>query len=257
MDPYPIWVIAIGFAVITLACYEGGFRLGRWWQERMPGEQEGPTGVLVSSILALMAFLLAVTMGMASDRFDTRRQLVVQEANAISKTYLEADYLPQPAADQIKELLREYLPLRIANTTDRAVVQANFQKSQELHAQMWAIFEGYARSGNLTDLMSSLGEALTEIRTLDETRTVARDYARVPETVLLLLLAGSALSLGMVGYGAGLTGRRSVLSALVLVVVLGAVLTLVIDLDRPQEGFLTVSQQALLDVQQWIGAPSH
>ena len=53
--------------------------------------------------------------------------------------------------------------------------------------------------------MSSLGESLAEIKTLDETRTVARDYARVPETVLLLLLAGSALSLGMVGYGAGLT----------------------------------------------------
>jgi hypothetical protein len=223
----------------------------------MPGEQEGPTGVLVSSILALMAFLLAVTMGMASDRFDTRRQLVVEEANAISKTYLEADYLPQPAADQIKELLREYLPLRIATTFDRSVVQANFQKSQDLHAQMWTIFEGYARSGSLTDLMSSLGESLAEIKTLDETRTVARDYARVPETVLLLLLAGSALSLGMVGYGAGLTGRRSVLSAVVLVVVLGAVLMLVVDLDRPQEGFLTVSQQALLDVQQTIGAPLH
>jgi hypothetical protein len=136
----------------------------------MPGEQEGPTGVLVSSILALMAFLLAVTMGMASDRFDTRRQLVVQEANAISKAYLEAGYLPQPADDQVKELLREYLPLRIANTSDRSVVQANFQKSQDLHAQMWAIFEPYARSGSLTDLMSSLGESLTEIRTLNETR---------------------------------------------------------------------------------------
>ena len=41
-----------------------------------------------------------------------------------------------------------------------------------------------------------------------------------------------------------------------MVVVLGAVLILVIDLDRPQEGFLQVSQQALLDVQQWIGQPS-
>ena len=71
----------------------------------------------------------------------------------------------------------------------------------------------------------------------------------MPETVLLLLLAGSALSLGMVGYGAGINGTRSVVSAVVLVVALGAVMTLVIDLDRPQEGFLQVSQQALLDVQ--------
>ena len=60
----------------------------------------------------------------------------------------------------------------------------------------------------------------------------------------------------MVGYSAGLTGRRSVLSAAVLVVALAAVLTLVIDLDRPQEGFLTVSQQPLIDVQRQIGAPT-
>jgi hypothetical protein len=59
----------------------------------------------------------------------------------------------------------------------------------------------------------------------------------------------------MVGYGAGLTGRRSVVSAVVLIVALGAVQALVIDLDRPQEGLLRVSQQALLDVQQWIGPP--
>ena len=120
---------------------------------------------------------------------------------------------------------------------------------------MWTIFQAVASSGYLTDLMSSFGDSLAEIKTLDETRTVARDYARVPETVLLLLLAGSALSLGMIGYSAGLTGRRSVLSAVVMVVVLGAVLTLVIDLDRPQDGFIQISQQALLDVQQSIGTP--
>ena len=104
--------------------------------------------------------------------------------------------------------------------------------------------------------MSAFGESVTEIVSLNQTRIVASMYARVPETILFLLLAGSALSLGMVGYGAGLTGRRSVLSAVVLVVALGATMTLVIDLDRPQEGFLRVSQQALLDVQKWIGQPS-
>jgi len=79
-------------------------------------------------------------------------------------------------------------------------------------------------------------------------------YSRVPQTILILLLAGSALSLGMVGYSAGLNGRRSVLSAVVMVVALGAVLVMVIDLDRPQDGFLTVSQQPLIDVGRTIGA---
>ena len=91
---------------------------------------------------------------------------------------------------------------------------------------------------------------------ISETRIVAGRYSRVPETVLLLLLVGSALSLGMVGYMAGLKRRRSILSAVVMVVALGVVLTIVIDLDRPTEGLIQVSQQALLDVQRWIGLPS-
>ncbi len=81
-------------------------------------------------------------------------------------------------------------------------------------------------------------------------------YARVPETVLLLLIVGSALTLGMVGYSAGLTRRRSLLTAVVLVVVLGAVITVVVDLDRPRDGFLQVSQQPLVDLQEQIGPPS-
>jgi len=126
----------------------------------------------------------------------------------------------------------------------------------ELNAQMWAITAEVARSGYLPDLMSTFGSSVTEVVSLNESRVVAGLYARVPETVVLLLLVGSALSLGMVGYNAGLAERRSVLSAVVMVIALGVVLTLVIDLDRPREGFITVSQQPLLDVQQWIGTPS-
>src|SRR6186997_765735 len=98
LDTWSIPAIALLFAVVSLVCYEIGFRIGRWWQDREPGEQEGPTGVIVGGLLGLMAFLLAVTMSMASDRFDTRRGLVVSEANAITASYLQADYLPEPGA---------------------------------------------------------------------------------------------------------------------------------------------------------------
>jgi hypothetical protein len=253
MDSLPVAVVFVLFAIVALACYEVGFRVGRWWQDRMPGEQEGPTEMLVGSLLALMAFLLAVTMGMASDRFDARRGLVLAEANAIGTAYLQSDYLPQPAADEMKDLLRAYLPLRIvAESSD---VEANLQRSIALHAEMWAIQAEVARSGHSPDLVSAFGDSLAEVVTLNQARVVAGLYARVPETVVILLLVGSALALGMVGYSAGLKRRRSVLSAVMMVVALGVVLTLVIDLDRPQDGFVNVSQQALLDVQAWIGEP--
>src|SRR6185437_12574993 len=144
-DALPIPAFFILFALISLACYEGGFRLGRWWQEREPGEQEGPTGVLVGSILALLAFLLAVTMSMASDRFDTRRAIVLDEANSIGTTYLRAGYLPEPASSQIRQLLREYVPLRIVVTGAKAAdLQADIARSSEILAQAWTIGEEVA-----------------------------------------------------------------------------------------------------------------
>jgi hypothetical protein len=255
LDPIPIWLVFVLFAILTLACYEAGFRLGRWWQDRLPGEQEGPTDVLVGSLLALMAFLLAVTMGMASDRFDTRRGTLLAEANAIGQAYLQSDYLPESSASELKELLREYLPLRIV-PSDLDELPVSLARSRELHAEMWAVFSTVAASGYNPDLMSALGDSLTEVVNVDETRVTSGLYARVPETVLWLLLLGSALSLGMIGFSAGVKGHRSVISAVVLVLALGIVLAMVIDLDRPQDGLINISQQPLTDVQRWIGLPA-
>ena len=113
-----------------------------------------------------------------------------------------------------------------------------------------------AKTTNQGDLVALFIESLNDTIDIHETRITAGLYARVPETVLLLLIGGSALSLGMVGYSAGLTKRRSLLSAFVLVIALGAVIMIVVDLDRPREGFIQVSQQPLLDLQQQIGPPS-
>ena len=252
LDPVPVGVVFLLFTVVTFACFEAGFRLGVWWQAREPGEQEGPTDMLVGSLLGLMAFVLAITLGLATDRHDARRGLVVAEANAIATAYQRADYLPPAEAARLKALLRAYLPVRIV--TDPAEVPANIARSAELARQMWAIEVAAAQAGDNPDLIASLGEALNEIVAVGQQRVVAGVYARVPRTIMYLLLAGSALSLAMVGYSAGIKGRRSVLSAAVLILTLGVVTILVVDLDRPQEGFLTVSQQALVDVQRFMAA---
>ncbi len=264
IDSLPIPGVFLAFALLALVLYELGFRFGRWWQSRTPEEKEGPTGMLVGSILALMAFLLAITMGMATDRFDTRRGLVLEEANSIGTTYLRAGYLPEPAADESRELLREYVPLR---TVTEGVVLSDIAdelaRAAEIRDELWAIAEGLARTTPdyddptvLAVYHASYTESLNETIDVASTREVAAIYARVPETVLLLLFLGSALTLGMVGFSAGLTGRRSPLTALALIVVLGAVITLIIDIERPQGGTLTVSQVPLVQLQEQIGPPS-
>ena len=213
--------------------------------------------MLVGSILALQAFLLAVTIGMASDRFDARRGIVLAEANSIGTTYLRAGYLPDPASTQIRELLREYVPIRIVPTEVKPVdLAADIQRSQQILGELWAISEDVARTTDKGDLVSLYLDSLNETINLNETRITAGLYTRVPETVVLLLVGGSALGLGMVGYSAGLTKRRGLLNALVLVLALGAVIMVVVDLDRPRDGFIQVSQQPLLDLQRQIGPPA-
>ncbi len=248
LDRIPILVFLALFVVITFAVYEIGYRLGAWSKQRDPDGDEGPLGLIVGSVLGLMAFLLAITMGMASDRFDTRRGLVLAETNAIGTAYLRAGYLSEPASTDSQALLREYVPHRIA-TSDAARVVAAIERSEELQAELWAIAEEVARTEG-SDVVALYIESLNEVIDLHTNRVVAGVYARVPATILWLLIGGIVLSLGLVGYNAGQGQKRSPLIAIVLVVSLGAVMWLVIDLDRPQDGVITVSQQPLIDLQE-------
>jgi hypothetical protein len=252
-DSFPIWLIGVVLIVFCLLAYEGGFRLGRWWQNRTPGEQEGPTGVLVGSLLALMAFMLAIATGMAADRFDARRSYVIDQANDIRVAYLEAGYIPQPASSQIQELIRQYAPLQVG-TADSNLLAANIAKSADLEAQMWAITQDVARTQS-NDVLAEFVSSLSEMTKIHQTRMNAVLNVRVPATILWLLIAGAILAIGMVGFGAGVTEHRSVITAVVLILALGATILLVLDLDSPTQGSITVSQQPLIDVVNFIGPP--
>jgi hypothetical protein len=252
-DSVPISVIAVVLVLFCLLAYEGGFRLGRWWQERTPGEQEGPTGVLIGSMLALLAFLLAITTGMASDRFDTRRGYVIEQANDLRVAYLEAGYLPAPADGQMQELLRQYAPLQIGSS-DLAVVDQNIERAADLEAQMWTITQGIARTSS-NDVIAEFVSSLSDVTKIKQARLNAAFNVRVPPTILWLLILGTVLSIGMVGFGAGVTQQRSVITAVVLIIALGATILLVLDLDNPFDGLITVSQQPLVEVVHDIQPP--
>ena len=247
LDDIPLLLVVPALIVASLAFYEIGFRIGVWRERRAAGEVTGPTSMIVGSILALVAFLLAIAMGMAADRFDARRALVLQEANSIGTTLLRAGYLPEQYSEPLETLLREYVPLRIA-TDQEDELRANIRRSEEIHDEMWTITEDLARESGERPVVAIFIESLNETIDLHESRLAAGLYARVPPTVIWLLVAGVVFGVGMVGYNAGLTGRRSMLSAVVLAVALSAVIALVVDLDRPADGILRTNQQPLIDL---------
>jgi len=113
LDPFPLWAILPLTIVFGLAAFEFGYRVAHYRQQLHQEEKESPVGGMVAGTLGLLAFMLAFTFGLAGSRFEDRRQVILAEANAIGTTYLRAAMLPEPMRTEVKNLLREYVDLRV------------------------------------------------------------------------------------------------------------------------------------------------
>src|SRR5215469_16174147 len=112
LDALPLWGLFIAILLVVLLSVECGYRLGRYRRNRHEQEKETPVGTMVGATLGLLAFILAFTFGLAAARFDTRRQVLLDEANAIGTSYLRAGILPE-RGEQIRGLLRDYVGARL------------------------------------------------------------------------------------------------------------------------------------------------
>jgi hypothetical protein len=201
---------------------------------------------MVAAILGLLGFLLAFTFGMAASRFDTRRELVLDEANAIGTTYLRAALLPEPHRTEVRALLRDYVGLRLEAVQQGAAVAA-LARSEELQGRLWAqaVMVGEKSPSPITGLFI---QALNDVIDLHAKRVTMGMRNRIPVTIWGALYFTAILAMAGVGYHAGLTSTTRPLATLALVVTFSGVLWLIADLDRPQEGLLKVSQQAMIDL---------
>jgi hypothetical protein len=114
LDYLPLWGLFAATVVLILLSVEGGFRLGKYRRQRSDQEKEQPVGVMVGATLGLLGFMLAFTFGVAAARFEARRQVLLDEANAIGTAFLRAELLPEPQRAETRNFLREYVDVRLA-----------------------------------------------------------------------------------------------------------------------------------------------
>jgi hypothetical protein len=256
LDVLPIWGVYVVIVLVALLMVEVGYHMGRYWQQRTEQGKESTVGLLVGATLALLAFLLVFLSGAASNRFDTRRQLVVTEANAIGTTYLRAGYLDEPYRTDIRQFLREYVDIRLKAVADPGTTAYALARSQEIHKDMWNRAEVIAVTARPnSDMVALFIESLNEVIDIHTERIVA-GFIRIPWNIWLAVFFIALLTMTMVGFQNGVTGNRILIVQLVMILVFAGVILLIIDLDRSQEGFLQVSQQALIDLQQQLKATS-
>jgi hypothetical protein len=254
IESLPLWALYLVTVALVLASTEVGWRLGDYSRRRPRQEKDAPIGAVVGSMLGLLAFLLAFTFGMAASRYDARKQLVMQEANAIGTAYLRAEMLPEPQRGEIRNLLREYASPRVRGVTWLMTPEARAQASA-LHGRLWTGAVAATESNPGSVLGGLFIESLNEVIDFDETRVTA-GRNRIPDSIWMVLYVVTILSMAALGYQFGLTGERSWVVIILLTLVFTGVMVLIADLDRPQTGILQVSQQAMIDLVNSIGAPA-
>jgi hypothetical protein len=255
LDYLPLWALLGTTVVLIFLAVEAGFRVGGWRQRRAEHERETPVGTIVAATLGLPAFLIAFTYGMAASRFEIRRGLVLDEANAIKTAYLRAALVPEPHRTEIRTLLRDYVGVRLGGVEPGMDAPA-LARSEELQSRLWAQAVTVAEK-KPTPITSLFVQSLNEVIELHTKRVTLGMRNRIPTTIWGALYLTVILAMVGVGYYTGLTSKTRTLERLILVVTFSGVLWLLADLDRPQEGSIKVSQQAMVDLRQLMTPPEH
>src|SRR5262249_8296106 len=74
LDRLPLWAFVVLIELITLVPIEVGQRFGAKRRQRPEHEPDGPVGNVVGAALILLGFIVALTLGTATSRFDSRKE---------------------------------------------------------------------------------------------------------------------------------------------------------------------------------------
>ena len=253
LDVLPLWALSVLFLCTALLVHECGFRLGRIRGRHAGKESDASVGAIVGAELGLLAFLLAFSFGIVASRFDLRRQVLLDEANAIGTTYLRAAMLPETQRAPVRRLLRDYVDARLAAASGVGFDDA-VRRSEHIHAQLWSEALLAAEQDPRSVPAGLFVQSLNELIDLHAKRVFASLRNRMPLSVWFALFAVVLLSFLALGYHEGLTRAYRSPVVFIVMVTFGMVLWLIVDLDRPGEGFLRVSQAPMIDVRNMMDA---
>jgi hypothetical protein len=256
LDMFPLWAVYVITVILVLVVAEIGFRLGLWLQRRDPDSGKAPvSGTVVGGMLGLMAFLLAFTIGIVIGQHNGRKAMAVTEANAVGTAYLRAGFLGEPDQTSVRDLLQEYVEVRLAAADDAAVLESTLARSEEIHGELWSIVEDTVSQGQESAIMALFVDSINEVIDVHSLRLAAVEL-RLPRLLGVVLYAATLLSFLLVGVANSADKKRDSLAVLLFALAYVAVLMIVVDLDRPQQGLLTVSQTALSDLLRQMTPPA-
>jgi hypothetical protein len=232
---------AAGLFVAMLVMLEAGRRMGVRHRKRLAEGASAGIGAVEAAVYALLGLLIAFTFQGAAARFDTRRTLIVEEANAIGTAWLRLDLVPAAGQAALRESFRQYLDSRLATygqVGDVAAVRAEWERSQRLQQEIWAQAMAAEAAAGMK-VTSGLLPSLNAMFDLATTRMVATK-THPPQIMFLLLAFLACASALLAGHGMSGSPVRSWLHIVGYAAVLALTVYLILDMEFPRMGFIRV-----------------
>ena len=236
----PSILVAIIIFVLMITTYWLGHRIRIKIIEKNPGHSKMDLGPISGTLLALLGLLLAFTFSMSNSRFDTRRQLVIEEANAIGTVILRTDIYPDSIRKLLRTGLKEYVEDRIAfyrAGMDMQKTMDYYIKADEAGKKVWSIVASYAKTNEAATRTSMLIPALNDMIDITTTRRAAGE-ATIPDSIMYFLYTLCLGSAFLLGYE-----HREKIDWVVVIgfaAMLSATVFNIIDLDRPRSGLINM-----------------
>jgi len=231
---------AVGLFAGVLLCLELGRRIGLRRLKR-DGEGAGAgVGAVEGAIFGLLALLIAFTFSGAATRFDDRRSLIVDEANAVGTAYLRIDLLPAAAQGEMRDRFRRYLDARLAAyraLPDLAAANEHLASSTRIQNEIW--LRGVAESADSQAARMLLLPALNEMFDIATKRTMAAQ-SHPPPVVFGLLFVFALCAALLAGNAMARPQSRGRLHSAIFAFALAGSVYVIIDMEFPRVGLIRV-----------------
>jgi len=248
---YPVLVLLISFIVLVISA-RLGVLFGK--RSRLPeGAVHDDFGIIQGATLTLLGLIIGFTFSMALNRYDQRKNLEEEEANAIGTEYARAGLLPPHDAAKVRPMLIAYLDQRIAFYEasffdDLSKIDAQTAK---LQADLWSAVQAPAIA-QPTPIVALVVEGMNDVLN-SQGYTQAAWWNRIPNAAWGLMVMIAVFSNALVGFGARDAKRESKL-LLILPLVVAIAFFLIADIDSPRAGTIRVHPQNLLSLSQSLRA---
>lgn len=214
-----------------------GRRLGRRRMLRDPEGAGQGIGTVESAIFALFGLLLAFTFSGAAGRFDMRRALINEEANAIGTAWLRLDLLPQAHQPELKDHFRRYVDARLR--IGHSGKAEDLAETKSLQGAIWQLALRALNDYQGPPITNAVLDPINQMIDITGTRwTAAQTHPPAIIFVMLFLLA--QVSALLAGYGMGLANQRQTLHSFALALIVSGTFYVILDIEHPRAGLIRV-----------------